>query len=249
MKTTKSGVLSSVVALVTGLVIMMSCTSTSPVPSGTVALKMEATSTTGGTITGRKFTTTTITDFRISLREIKFDFDKEDSHYKTDSTYNEDTKLMGPFVVDVMEPSGFVEQLITTVNLPNAQYEEIEFILHKSTEAGDMNGKSIYIAGTIDGKPFVFWHDTTESFEVDFENTATDLVISGNSAAPVITFNLEQLFSTVKGGVNLSLAVDGDLDGVIEINPGSSNNDGNKDLADAIKNLLKNSTDLKEDVD
>lgn len=228
---------------------MISCSSNDPAPSGTVALKMEATSTTGSTISGRKLATTEITDFKISLREIKFEFDEEDAHFKTDSSYDEDVKLMGPYVVDVMEPNGFVEQVITTVNLPNARYEEVEFIFHKSTEVGDMNGKSIYIAGTIDGKPFVFWHDTSEAFEIDFENPTTDLVISGNSAAPVITFNLEQLFSTIKGGVNLSLAVDGDLDGVIEINPGSTDNDGNKDLSDAIKNLLKNSTDLKDDVD
>jgi hypothetical protein len=75
------------------------------------------------------------------------------------------------------------------------------------------------------------------------------MVINGNSISPVITLNLEQLFSTIKGGVNLSLAVDGDLDGVIEINPGSTDNDGNKDLSDAIKNLLKNSTDLMDDKD
>lgn len=228
---------------------MGSCSSSDPAPSGTVALKMEATSSTGSTITGRKLATTAITDFKISLREIKFEFDEADAHYKTDSMYNDDVKLMGPYIVDVMEPNGFVEQMITSVNLPNAQYEEVEFIFHKSTDVGDMNGKSIYIAGTIDGTPFVFWHDTSETFEIDFEDPTADLVVNGNSVAPVITFNLEQLFSTIKGGVNLSLAVDGDLDGVIEINPGSTDNDGNKDLADAIKNLLKNSTDLKEDND
>lgn len=228
---------------------MTSCSSNDPAANGTVALKMEASSTTGSSISGRKLTTTAITDFKVSLREIKFEFDESDDHYKTDSAFDEDVKLMGPFLVDLMEPNGFVEQVVTTVNLPNARYEEVEFIFHKSTDTGDMNGKSIYIAGTIDGKPFVFWHDTTEAFEIDFEDPTTDMVINGNSISPVITLNLEQLFSTIKGGVNLSLAVDGDLDGVIEINPGSTDNDGNKDLSDAIKNLLKNSMDLMDDKD
>lgn len=235
--------------MMAGLLFMASCSSNDPAPNGTVALKMEATSSTGSTINGRKLTATVITDFKVSIREIKFEFDELDAHYKTDSTYDDDAKLMGPFVVDILEPNGFVEQVVTTVNLPNAQYEEVEFIFHKNTDAGDMNGKSIYIAGTIDGKPFVFWHDTSEAFEIDFENPTTDLVINGNSAAPVITFNLEQLFSAIKGGVNLGLAVDGDLDGTIEINPGSSDNDGNKDLSDAIKNLLMTSVDLMEDKD
>ena len=143
----------------------------------------------------------------------------------------------------------YQEQLIATVNLPNARYEEVEFKLHKNTDAGAMNGKSIWITGTIDGKPFIFWHDTDEEFEIDFENAATDLVINGNTAAMVINLQLDRLFSTVKGGVNLSLAMDGDGDGVIEINPGSIDNDGNKELAHAIKTLLEDVTDFIDDKD
>ena len=45
----------------------------------------------------------------------------------------------------------------------------------------------------------------------------------------------------------LSMATDGDGDGVIEINPGSLDNDGNKDLAHALKSLLEDAADLIDD--
>ena len=226
---------------------MVGCSNNDPAANGTVILKMNATSPTGSTINGRTQATTVITDFKVSIREVEFEFDKEDSHFKTDSSYD-DIKLKGPFVLDVLEQNAFVEQLIASVSVPNARYEEVEFKLHKSTTSGVMNGKSILITGTIDGKPFIFWHDTDEEFEIDFENAGTDLVINGNSAAMVINLQLDKLFSALKGGVNLSLAKDGDGDGVIEINPGSDN-DGNKDMAHTIKTLLEDITDLMDDKD
>jgi hypothetical protein len=209
---------------------------------------MDASSATGTTINGRVAATSIITDIKLSIREVEFD--KEDAHFKMDSTYdfNNDIKLKGPFVLDVLEQNTFVEQLITTVNVPNARYEEVEFKLHKSTDAGVMNGKSIMITGTIEGKPFIFWHDTDEEFEVDFTNATTDIQINGDTAPMVINLALDGLFSTIKGGVSLSSAQDGDGDGVIEINPGSDN-DGNKDLANAIKDLLEQATDLIDDKD
>ena len=249
MKTKKRSAFKLMILMLLGSTLFVACNNDEPAANGTVILKMDAASPTGSTINGRIQATTVITDFKISIREIEFEFDEEDAHFKTDSSFNEDVKLKGPFVLDVLEQNAFVEQLITTVNLPNARYEKVEFKLHKNTDAGTMNGKSILITGTIDGKPFIFWHDTDEEFEIDFENDATDLVINGNSAAIVINLQLDLLFSAVKGGVNLSLAKDGDGDGVIEINPGSIDNDGNKELAHAIKTLLEHVTDLIDDKD
>lgn len=248
MKTKKRSAFQMMTLMLFGSILFVACND-DPSANGTVILKMAATSPTGNSISGRTQATTVITDFKVSIREIEFEFDEEDDHFKTDSSFNEDVKLKGPFVLDVLEQNAFVEQLIATVNLPNARYEEVEFKLHKSTDAGVMNGKSILITGTIDGTPFIFWHDTDEEFEIDFENAATDLVINGNTAAMVINLQLDRLFSTVKGGVNLSLAMDGNGDGVIEINPGSIDNDGNKELAHAIKTLLEDVTDLIDDKD
>jgi hypothetical protein len=249
METKKRSAFKWMALVLLGSTVFAACNNDDPAANGTVILKMNATSPTGSTINGRTQTTTVISDFKVAIREIEFEFDEEDSHFDTDSSFNEDVKLKGPFVLNVLEQNEFVEQLITTVNVPNARYEEVEFNLHKNADAGDMNGKSILITGTIDGKPFVFWHDTDEEFEIDFENADTDLVINANTAAMAINFQLERLFSAVKGGANLSLATDGDGDGVIEINPGSTDNDGNKDLADAIKNLLEDAADLIDDKD
>ena len=247
MKTKKGSAFSRMAVVLLTSTLFVACNNDDPAVNGTVNLRMNASSSTGSTINGRTKTTTVITDFKISIREIEFEFDEDDAHFTTDSSFNDDVKLKGPFVLNVLEQTAFVEELITTVNVPNARYEEVEFKLHKNSEAGDMYGKSIWITGTIDGKPFIFWHDTDEEFEIDFENAATDIVINANTASLAINFQLERLFSAVKGGVNLSMAADGDGDDVIEINPGSLDNDGNQDLADAIKTLLEDAADLIDD--
>lgn len=225
--------------------LFVACNNDDPAANGTVILKMNASSPTGSTINGRTQTTTAITDFKVNIREIEFEFDVNDAHFATAPAFNEDVKLKGPFVLNVLEQTAFVEELVTTVNVPNARYEEVEFKLHKNAEAGEMNGKSILITGTINGTPFVFWHDTDEEFEIDFENADTDIVINANTASLAINFQLERLFSTVKGGLDLSSALDGDGNGVIEINP--FDNDGNRDRAHALKNLLEDAADLIDD--
>lgn len=248
MKTKKRSALKMMTLMLFGSMLFVACNN-DPAVNGRVILKMDAASPTGSTISGRTKATTVITDLKVSIREIEFEFDVTDDHFKTSPVYNDDVKLKGPFVLDVLEQNAFVEQLITTVDLPNARYEEVEFKLHKNTDPGDMNGKSILITGTIDGKPFIFWHDTDEKFEIDFENADTDLIINGNTLNMVINLQLDRFFSTVKGGINLSLATDGDKDGVIEINPGSIDNDGNTQIAHAIKNLLEHATDFMDDKD
>lgn len=249
MKTKKKSGFNLIALVLVGSTLFVACNNDDPAANGTVILKMNASSSTGNTINGRTKSTTVISDFKVSIREVEFEFDEDDAHFKTDSCFDEDVKLKGPFVLNVLQQQTFVDELITTVNVPNARYEEVEFKLHKNAEAGEMNGKSILIKGTVDGQPFIFWHDTDEEFEIDFENADTDIVINGNTASLAINLQLERLFSTVKGGVNLSAAADGDGDGVIEINPGSLDNDGNKELADALKTLLEDATDLIDDKD
>jgi hypothetical protein len=45
-----------------------------------------------------------------------------------------------------------LSQIITTVNVPNAKYEEVEFKFEKSIIAGENEWQDM-IKGTIDGKP------------------------------------------------------------------------------------------------
>ena len=87
-----------------------------------------------------------------------------------------------------------------------------------------MYGKSVQATGTINGTPFVFWHNTDEEFEIDFEDAAQNLSLNGQPISVIINFNLGLLFDSVNG-IDLSGAQDGNGNGIIEIDP--LNTDGN----------------------
>ena len=99
MKTTKRSVFQFIAMMLFGSALIVGCNNNDPAANGTVILKMDAASATGTTINGRSTNgrtqaTTVITDFKVSIREIEFEFDEEDSHFKTDSAYD-DIKLKG----------------------------------------------------------------------------------------------------------------------------------------------------------
>ena len=209
-----------------------------------------STSSTGGRISSG----VVLESFVVNIREIELEFDEPENESETEGEDGamkhvyEDVKLKGPFVVDLLSQEGIgaVQQLAST-SVPNAVYEEIEFKLHRNDVSGDpMQGKSVYAKGTINGTPFIFWHDTDEEFEIDFEDAAKNLSLNGQAVSVIINFNLALLFDSVHG-IDLSAAQDGNENGIIEIDP--LNTDGNGDLAQAIKNALEDVTDLIDDKD
>jgi phosphomannomutase len=103
-----------------------------------------------------------------------------------------------------------------------------------SDEAGDMEGKSIYVAGKIDTTNFVFWHKRDANFSIHL----TDSLFSsnGNNITLAINLELEKVLNALEGGVDLTEAVDGNGDGIITIDPDDT--DGNKFIADRIMMLL-----------
>ena len=210
---------------------------------GNVALKAKASfnSTSSKDNTQRKNQATiTITSFKINLREIEFEVDDDDD-------LNEDLytklELEGPFELDLS--SGNTTISITSTSIPNNVYDEIEFDLYKSTDPdSDMYEKSIQIKGEIDGTPFIFWHDMMDEFEVDFSNNLVDIIVDGSTTNITIDFDLSIIFGATSS-IDFSLATDNNGDGLIEIHP--NDEDGNRDLADFIKNLLKESADLLDD--
>lgn len=182
-----------------------------------------------------------LNSFKINLKEIEFEFAEgnDDDDSDDDGFYNGDDEfeLYGPFELDLLNQNAPV----TTVTIPNGTYEEVEFKLHKSTNsASAMFNKSIEITGTINGTPFIFWHNIDEDFEIDYEDTNQNLVISNNSYDLVFNFDLNQVLSLV----DLSSAVDGDGDGLIEIGPNDT--DGNQSLANQIANSIEDSCDLDD---
>ena len=155
-----------VFALSAGSLLMSCSKSGDPAVTSNVSLSISASTFNGKTTIGgrmaadgaRTDAALTLTDVIVNVRDIKFHFDDEDDHFKKDSAYNEDdeVKLKGPFIVDLLNAGAFVDQVITSVNIPNAKYEKVSFKLSPSAEAGNMNGKSILIKGTFGTTPFEF---------------------------------------------------------------------------------------------
>ena len=224
------------------------CGDGEPSPTGELTLVATANTfspNTGGKANLRTASAVTITDFKINIREVEFDFDDKDDDSGIDSVYK-DIKLKGPFELDLIKNGTEVASTIGVAELPNAVYKEVEFKLHKSDAAGsDMYGKSIYIAGTIGNLPFVFWHDTDEEFEIELNETR-GMAIQGEDVKAAITFSLGYLFSEMSA-IDFSAARDTNGNGIIEIDPKGA--DDNKDIAHDMKEALEDITDALDDKD
>lgn len=178
-----------------------------------------------------------LTSFKINLKEIEFemddDFSSGDGFYGDD----DDIELSGPFELNLL--NGTTE--ITSLNIPNGVYKEVEFTMAKNRTSGsDMYNRSIEIKGTINGTPFEFWHNVEEDFEIDYEDTNQNIVVNDGTTSIVFDFDLNAALSTI----DFSVATDDDGDGLIEINP--NDNDGNQSLANLIKDRIKDSCDLDD---
>ena len=189
-----------------------------------------------------------ISDFLINIKEFELEVDvneqDDDNELWDDDNYydyEDDIELQGPFELDLM--SGTISFLF--IDIPDGVFEEIEFKFDKSTDAtSELFGKSVLIKGTIDGTPFIYWHDFNDEIEVDFEDPQFDISIQNNANSVVIDFDLSLLFDSVSG-IDLSQATDGNLDGTIEISP--YDNDGNNNLSNQIKDKFKTLIDLLDD--
>lgn len=222
-----------------------SCTNDSS-SEGNVTLKATAVSSTGKTsLTARTLATSTvvITDFKINIGNIKFETDIEDMMHDSDPMH-EDVKLMGPFLLDLLDPNKTLTQIITSVNVPNAKYEEIEFKFEKSILPGEMEGKTFLIKGTINGKNFMIWSGKDAELEMDFADPTKDFTVSGNDLSLNIKIQLDAIMVKLTSLANQGLLLDTDGDGVIEIS--TDNDDGHHDFGEQIKSLLEQETDLDD---
>jgi hypothetical protein len=205
--------------------------------------------------TGRSVNTDVFVNaFRVNISEFELELDDMDSDYDDDSDDDDDIwdddgfydsddefELEGPFELDLL--AGEINFLV--VDVPNAQFEELEFEFDRSTDSSsDLFGKSVLIEGTINDIPFVYWDDFEDEVEVDFEDAEFDISISNNTEGITIEFDLSQIFDVVSG-IDLSQATDGNEDGTIEISP--QDPDGNNALAQQIRERLKTAIDLLDD--
>ena len=156
--------------------------------------------------------------------------------------FTSDVYFTGPYELDLLDSTGAIEQTIGSVEVPAATYQEVRFKLHKSTDsdpAGVLYDRSIYLAGTIDGTPFEMWHDNSENLDV---GKATGILVGDGPVEIIVDFDLSAFLDQESNGgflIDLTTATDGNLDGVIEINPNSDDGTVNRDLADELKDNIK----------
>jgi hypothetical protein len=192
-----------------------------------------------------------LTSFKINIKEIEFEIaegneDGEDNDNDSDDNDDgvfdgeDEVGLFGPWELDLLNQT----TPITTVNIANGTYEEVKLKLNKSLEStSELFDKTVEIRGTINGTPFVYWHNFESEFEIDYEDTAQNLVVSNGSFDLIININMDEVLSNV----DLTNAVDGDGDGIIEIGPDDT--DGNNALAQQLNDEMDDATDMDDDQD
>ncbi|PCI32536.1 MAG: hypothetical protein COB60_09285 [Flavobacteriaceae bacterium] len=238
-------------AIAMSVMLLVSCNNDSVSDDGNLKLKAAANFENTASqkfATSKEQNTIEITTFMINIKEIELEIDDYDEMMGSSGDmmgeimrkFCTDIEFEGPFELDLL--NGHMSIDIASANMPNDVYEEIEFDMDVCTnQNSELYGKSILIKGTINEMPFVFWHNTNEEFEIDYQNANNNLIINGGSMTTTINFNLSIIFGAATV-IDFSLAKDTDGDGVIEINP--NNDDDNKEIADLIKNLLEESADL-----
>ena len=240
-----NGIMKKTLILALLVIMMSSCTDNSSTSkNGNVTLKASAVSTSGLTFSAaRMASTVVITDFKINIGNIKFETDEDDDRYN-DEPSHEDVKLMGPFLLDLLDTNKTLSQTIASLAIPNAKYEEIKFKFETGIEVGDMFGKSILIKGTIDGKEFVFWSDKDVELEIDFNEPSKDFTVNSNDISLNIKIQLDALMAKFASLASQNLLLDTDGDGVIEIS--TRNDDGHHDIGELIRDLLERETHLDD---
>lgn len=177
------------------------------------------------------------TDFKISIRDVVFkNDDDENSNLVTD-----EIQFRGPYQIDLLNGSDALTQTIGSAFIPDGLYKELRFKFHKDEDLAtthDLYDRSIYIEGTIDGIPFVFWHDTSENLDV---GRSTGVLVQDNIVELTIQFEISQFLNSLNN-IDLSQAKDENNDGLIEIYP--NDEDGNQDIAYELKENIKMAADL-----
>ncbi|WP_299161308.1 DUF4382 domain-containing protein [uncultured Eudoraea sp.] len=201
------------------------------------ALNASVTNAKSNFFTGKNNENVVFTDFRISIRDVVFKNDDDpNSNLDTD-----EIQFRGPYQIDLLSDGNALSQTIGDVVVPDGMYKELRFKFHKDEDlpaTDKLFDKSIYIEGTIDGQPFVFWHDTSENLDV---GRSTGVKVAGTVINFAVEFDMSQFLSSLKQ-IDLNQALDGNKNGIIEIFP--NDEDGNRDIADDLKDNIKETADL-----
>ena len=215
---------------------------TDAVPGASVALTLSATNaamTSGPAGAGRMAVTVTdqggntieLTDFQLSMRDIKFQRDDM-------GLEENEIEFRGPYVVDLLEAALPVADFLGSAVVPEGVYEGIRLVMHSSPDTpAPLTERSIYLAGTVTpagGGPaaFTFWHTANENFDIAGPNGFT--MAEGALNDIVVDFKLVSIVEAV----DFTDVTDGAV-----IAPGGPHDA----LADALKNAIKAAADFGRD--
>lgn len=205
--------------------------------------------------------TIVIDTFYINIKDIEFEFeegyagsygtdddidDDDCSDNDKDDSYD-DLEAEGPYLIDIMSPEALNGLVLDSYSIPNAVYDEIEFELacYHLTDNNKMQGRSAYLAGTINGNRFKLWTDKVKEFEIEFPDQSA-VSLTGDNMKLYIDISLEKIKSNLEA-TNLGAAVDGNNNGYIEI--GHDDTDGNHSLSGSLLNAISGCFDLDDNCD
>ncbi len=177
------------------------------------------------------------TEFKISIRDVVFKNDDD----PTSDLATDEIQFRGPYQIDLLKEENALSQAIGDAFVPDGLYKEMRFKFHKDEDlpiTDKLFDKSIYVEGTINDIPFVFWHDTSENLDVGRD---TGVLVENGTVNFTVQFDISQFLNSLNQ-IDLSLATDSNDDGLIEIYP--NDEDGNQDIADALKENIKMAADL-----
>jgi hypothetical protein len=179
-----------------------------------------------------------LSDFKVNIGSIKLHLD-EDSN----DSIEDNIRLKGPFLLDLLDLNQSISQFITTVNVPNGKYEKVKFKFVRSAVPGDMLGKTFSIKGKVYDKDFIIWSQKELHLKIDFEDD-DDIVLNNNDVLLNIKIKLDAIIKKISELDALDAIKDGNGDGVIEIS--TTEVDGNKKLGDLIRVLLESNCHLND---
>ncbi len=185
-----------------------------------------------GMVSGRISNSVQINSFIVNVEEIELEYDDNDPLFASGALAS-DVELNGPFEVELFDNGSALTQTLADVTLPVAAYDEIEFkIRENENPESEMFDKSVMIKGQIGELPFIFWTDENDEIELEFEELDNVVLSPAQLSVILVEFDISKLFDPANGGVDLSLAQDGNGDGIIEIS--TNDTDGNEDIAKQI---------------
>jgi hypothetical protein len=208
-----------------------------------------------------------IDTFLINIEDIKFEFDTSNAGSQGNDDCNDDDcedddgddcgdgddgsydviKAEGPYLINIMSPEVLSGMVLDRFYVPNAVYDEIEFDLacYPLDNNSQMQGRSIYITGTINGARFRYWTDKVREVKIEFPDHSS-VSLTGENIKLYIDISLDKIKLNLEA-LNLDTAADGNNNGYIEIGPDDP--DGNQALSKSLLNVIAGCFDLDDNDD